>query len=190
MERFVGAALALSLWASAAAAGPLHVCSLNAWTTDPDPAGLNVRTGPGTQYPIIAVLPPVQRYGRQMTLGTEVSITGAKDGWMRIEAAWFDDYGMGGDDHAPVQQLFSGEGWVSGRLVSLLLNRDRLFAEPSRAAPVVALFDEIGMGPDAVEVTRLRDCLGDFVKIEGNYAGQKVAGWADWTCANQVTTCP
>jgi hypothetical protein len=45
--------------------GGINVCELRAWSTDPDPNGLNIRSGPGTEYPVIGNLPaPLEVEGR------------------------------------------------------------------------------------------------------------------------------
>lgn len=183
----VGLFVLLILAALPAGAGPLHDCALTGWSLEIDPAGLNIRSGPGTRFAVIGRVPTPPGFDGS-GIAPELAITGAQDGWLRISDAWFDDYGMG--SQTGVEELFSGTGWISGRKVGLELNRDRLFTAPSLEAPVATLFDAPGLGGDTVRVTRIVDCTGKFARIEGVYDGKPVAGWADWTCANQVTTCP
>ncbi|HEU5020036.1 MAG TPA: hypothetical protein VFT69_18910, partial [Pseudolabrys sp.] len=113
----------------------------------------------------------------------EVSITGSKDGWFRIHEATINNYGF---ENAPTR-VFKGTGWVSGRHLGLLLNRNYLYRDSSERAPVVA---KLGSGPDSFVVDRLVACRADWVKVEGTYLGTRLRGWARGTCANQATTCP
>lgn len=172
-----------------AAAAETSVCNLSAWSTDPDPNGLAVRSGPGTGHAVIARLPPaggVAGYGD----AAEVTITGSQNGWFRISDAIMLDYA--GDK--PGKVLFKGEGWVSGRYLGLLLNAPTLHRGPSPDAPVVAQLsfiapDGSAIGPDSYTV-RLRACKGDWVEVDASFEDRHVHGWATRTCSSQVTTCP
>lgn len=172
-----------------AAAAETSVCNLSAWSTDPDPNGLAVRSGPGTGHAVIARLPPpggVAGYDH----AAEVTITGSQNGWFRISDAIVMDYA--GDK--PDKVLFKGEGWVSGRYLGLLLNAPTLHRGPSPDAPVVAQLsfiapDGSAIGPDSYTV-RLRACKGDWVEVDASFEDRHVHGWATRTCSSQVTTCP
>jgi hypothetical protein len=166
-------------------------CKIEAWSTDKDPKGLNVRAGPGTDHPVIARIPPRRKIEGE-EFAAQVSITGSKDGWFRIESAILPDY-IEDDD----KEVFKGVGWVSGRHLGLLLNRMTLLREPSLSAPVVAkLFkdykgpNDLGGGPDSFVVDRLDACQDSWVEVEGTFLGARLHGWTGGTCANQVTTCP
>jgi hypothetical protein len=120
----------------------------------------------------------------------EVSITGSKDGWFRIDDAVLIDYDSGG-----TTDVFAGEGWVSGRQLGLLLNDSDLHTAPSVDSPVVAHLlheDADGnlSGADSFDVTRLISCQGSWVQVDGTFIDTHLTGWATRTCSNQVTTCP
>jgi len=182
----VGLAMAASaVSASMAAAATGAVCSISAWVNDSDPNGLNVRAGPSRNAAIIGRLPLDDDY-----FPAEVSITGAQDGWFRIDKAVLDDYTA-----TQPKVVFEGEGWVSGRLLGLLVNDPDLHTAPWEESPVVAhLFyqDANGnvAGADSFRVTRLITCQGDWVQVEGIFIDTQLTGWARRTCSNQVTTCP
>ncbi|MBN9249892.1 MAG: hypothetical protein J0I86_04805 [Mesorhizobium sp.] len=184
------AAALLAICTGSAASGEIAACSISAWSTDLDPGGLNVRAGPGTDTAVVARLPaPLEVDG--YTFGAEVSITGSKDGWFRIEKAVLEDYV--GDQKTEV--LFEGEGWVSGRLLSLTVNAIDLRRDPSSSAPVVTRLigedaEGVGAGPDSFAIERLEACEGNWVKIKGTFLGKPFSGWTTGTCSNQVTTCP
>lgn len=164
-------------------------CSLDAWSDGID-AIADVHASPTTDAAVIARLPPpAQVYDE--TFATEVSITGASNGWFRIDRATTDNDIV---ETGPVT-VFEGSGWVSGQALGLVLNDSRLHRAPSADAPLVATLtgiDEAGLqnGPDSFVVERLVDCRGDWVEVEGTFLGKRLRGWTTRTCANQVTTCP
>jgi hypothetical protein len=170
--------------------GGIVPCTISAWSTDKGSMGLKVRAGPSASAAIIARLPPpveVDGY----TFAPEVSITGSKSGWFRIDRATMDNYV---EEREP-KVVFKGEGWVSGRLLGLQLNDMDLHHGPSESAPMVRTLlkdapDGKTHGPDSFVVDRLNDCQGDWVEVEGSFLGAYLRGWAKGTCSNQVTTCP
>lgn len=171
-------------------AADVSACAISAWSSDREPAGLNVRAGPAADARVIGLLPPpIEAEGYEFA--TEVSITGSKDGWFRIDKATVNNYLS--DDKPEV--VFEGEGWVSGRLLALILNAGELRRDAAQDAAIVArLVGETaegqGAGPDAFLVDRLHACRGDWVKVEGSFLGTSYTGWTTGTCSNQVTTCP
>mgnify|MGYP002622396997 CR=1 FL=1 len=185
----------LCLAPAAAAAAGIEACAITAWSTDPDPDGLNVRAAPAADAPVIGNLPAAREVGG-MRFATEVSITGSQDGWLRISEGWVLDYIF----DEPIDIVFSGEGWVSGRHLGLRLNYRHLHAGPSADTAVVAKMtgslDRGRYGPDSILVQRIRACRGDWVEIEGVLHvdgvshGPDLRGWTTGTCSNQVTTCP
>jgi hypothetical protein len=165
-------------------------CAISAWSSDRDPAGLNVRAGPVADAQVIGRLPPpIKAEGYEFA--AEVSITGSKDGWFRMDKATVNNYLS---DEEP-EVVFEGEGWVSGRMLALTLNAGELRGDAAQDAAIVArLIGETAegqrAGPDAFLVDRLHACRGDWVKVEGSFLGASYSGWTTGTCSNQVTTCP
>lgn len=168
-----------------ASANAADTCAISAWTLGP--REVDVREGPGIDFPVIAKLPqPVEVGGDPYK--PEVSIIGSMDGWFHIDEAIVIDYI--GDD--PTRTVFAGEGWVSGGELGLLLNHRNLYAGPSTESRVIAeLTDaEAGAGADTFVVDRLHACQGYWVEVEGDFVGTRHRGWTVGTCSNQVTTCP
>lgn len=173
----------------------VEACAISAWSTDPDPNGLDVRDAPEGSATIIGTLPTAREVGADR-FATEVSITGSKDGWLRISEGWVLDYI--GDD--PIEFVFKGVGWVLGRHISLRLNYRYLHSGPSHDTPVVATIvgtiDGTPYGPDSILVDRIHGCRGDWLEVEGMLRidgipyGPHLRGWTTGTCSNQVTTCP
>lgn len=163
-------------------------CEAGAWTTDTDPAGLNIRSGPGTGYPIIGTIPPPMELSNG-TFASEVSITGSKDGWFRIGWASFFNY----DTDEDILH-FEGEGWVSGRHLAFAVEARELRGGPSVDSPVTFDFSEgrseEESDPYFFEIERLLGCEGHWVEMEGMFHGEPARGWAADICPSQVTTCP
>ena len=61
-------------------AGAITKCDVEAYVNHPDPRGTNVRSGPGSSYKVIGILPD------QQAEGITVHITGTKGERIRITA--------------------------------------------------------------------------------------------------------
>ncbi|MBN2224196.1 MAG: SH3 domain-containing protein [Deltaproteobacteria bacterium] len=106
--------------------GNEHWSCMRAFVYDTDPAGTNVRSGPGTDYDIVTTLPS----------GALVTITGSVGEWMRIDGASI----LNETDSTELRFT----GWVHGTRLSVMVlgesdyNPSPLYAEPDTASPVVA----------------------------------------------------
>lgn len=166
-----------------AATAAIDTCEIEAWVQGDRPKALVIRDGPASDTAVIAHMPePYEAWGD--TFFTDVRITGARDGWFRIDQAITHLYG---DDIEPVV-AFEGEGWVPGHTLRLDVESPVLYAHPSRDAPVAMTFED--GGADGLIVDGLLACRGRWVEVEGTYAGNAARGWSDDTCASQITTCP
>lgn len=149
-------------------------CDLYAYVVDPDPAGLNVRSGPGKQFPVVGNLPPHE-------YSVTVHVTGAMGQWLRIE---------GGEKQDTGEVVFRGAGWVYGPMLATQTKdyaahdpaepRVKLFRQPSPRAGVVARL------PNETEVN-LIGCRGRWAQVRH----QKIEGWLapDSQCYSTLTTC-
>lgn len=182
----------------------MKACALQAYSRDPDPAGLNVRAAPNGRAPILGKLPHVTN-AQSGSFDAIFEIIGAKDGWLLIKGAKYDpDYGP--IPHAP--KLYSGAGWVAGSLVGMGLLAHSLKSAPRDDAPdVVSLsgFDDSGGGgPQDVAFRSLLDCDGEWYRVElplkqevgrlkpltpSDGPTDAVRGWGRGECVLQLTTC-
>ena len=96
---------------------------------DTDSAGLNVRGGPGTNYPVIATLPTDRK--------VVVTVTGSVGEWIRIKDAAV----CTGTGITNVHLV----GWVHGTLLSVMVvgwgsssKLAPLYAEPNTASSIIA----------------------------------------------------
>lgn len=146
-------------------------CSAAAFVADTDPAGLNVRSGPSSDFEAIDTLPTSEP--------VEVSIVGATDGWFLLNQAY-----------SSAQQELEQPGWVYAPLLgvtttSLDINNPdapaKLYESPDGASNVLA---EI---PKFTEVSLL-DCSGDWLQVQSS----NTAGWlaVGDQCSNPLSTCP
>ena len=139
---------------------PATPCAVAAYIIDEDPKGLNVRSGPGTKFPVIAKLPTVDEYGDPAMV--ELWVTGVRDGWVLFEKAGTTD---------TKRKLYKGKGWVYAQMLGMDISDDldglaKVYREPTADSPKVG------------EVTRqttmkLIGCRGEWAEVE--YKGIK--GW-------------
>lgn len=164
------------------------VCKLQAWSNDKDPKGTNIRAAPNTSAPIVGKLPGPRE---DEEVSAEVDVIGSRAGWFLISAARMPEVG-----DKPARPLFSGRGWVSGRLLVFSTEARQLRVTPQETAPVVAELtgtDAKGesWGFEQVKFSPALACSGAFVEFDAELPdGRRAHGWADRICANQLTTCP
>ncbi len=185
--------LAAAVASSAGAAQPVQTagaiaCAISGWSSDADPAGLNVRAAPNKDARVIGRLPP-ERAQAGDTYSAEFDIVGSRDGWLLIRNAHFADYGDGKGDKA----VFAGPGWVFADKVRFMINSIDLHRAPSADAPVVARLSarDGASGPDSASIDHVYGCSGEFADGAVHMEHQSpTRGWAGGICSNQVTTCP
>lgn len=157
-----------------AAATNVVPCDAEAYVNDPDPKGMNVRSGPGATFKVVGNLPNAD------VNGISVHITGAQGEWARIDRA--DEQGGETEDRT----FFKGVGWVYAPLLSVdgvgwIAGGTKLHQEPSARSRVVARMLAGGEGAN------VRGCKGKWLLLEHKGA----RGWAapGTTCSNALTTC-
>ncbi|MGC6494598.1 MAG: hypothetical protein ACON5B_17310 [Myxococcota bacterium] len=144
-------------------------CNLDAFVTDGDPKGLNVRDAPTTKgSTVLGQLPT--------TIDVMLHVVASQDGWFKFDQA--EDI-MG-------ERAMPQAGWVSGTLLGTgvknygSLRTFHLYSAASSTSPVV--------GTPGEETVSLLACEGAWVKVKSG-AG---TGWLapEAQCPNPVTTCP
>ena len=145
-------------------------CDVEAYVIDPDPKGMNVRSGPGSTFKIVANLP------KQDVEGIGVHITGSKGDWVRIDMAVEE----GGEQE---RTFFKGEGWLYGPLLGVdgVGGGTKLYQQPRQRSHV------IGNLPGGSDGAIVRGCQGKWMYVEY----KKLRGWAapGTLCSNSLTTC-
>ena len=151
--------------------GAVVPCDINAYVVDRDPAGLNVRSGPGSTHEVVGNLPDQQVEG-----GIVVHITGSSGDWFRID----EGFEVGGEED---RVHFKGVGWVYGPLLGAdgVGGGTVIYQEMSRQSRVATRVPGDSGG------LKLRGCRGRWTYVEY----KKVKGWAapDTLCTNPLTTC-
>jgi SH3-like domain-containing protein len=182
------AALALSFAALAGAAParraghgaqaidpPATRCDLRAYVVDPDPHGLNVRSGAGKASPVVGTI----KYSTEATVG--VMVVGATGQWVLIRDAETQEDGV---------SAFKGQGWV---YAPMLATQTRGYTGLDPDAPKVKIFKAqskrsavVTVLPNETEVN-LIGCKGAWAQVRY----KKFEGWLDpdSQCANTLTTC-
>lgn len=149
-------------------------CTINAWSNDPDPAGLNMRSAPDAKAPVVARF--AQRPEGEGSL-VEFDVIGFRNGWFLVTHATYGEYG----DPPPKKPLYVGKGWVHGSRLSGQLFAGGFHDRPDDAAPG----RPYGVDTDAVQVRQLIECRGEWAKVATDVG----TGWVKGLCSNQVTTC-
>ncbi|MCE1235492.1 MAG: hypothetical protein LWW93_03955 [Hyphomicrobiales bacterium] len=188
MRWTIGAAVLSFLSSSVGAAGA--DCDFRAWSKDPDPAGLAVRAKPDGRSAVLARLPPPRLEGGER-FAVEVRVIGSRDGWMLIDRGEFVGYVLDG------KTVFTGRGWVSGRMLETSIQDERVRAAPETIAAVRDAPRRTASGEEGelLRLDRILACAGRWIEIEGRFsegegAGRATRGWVTGLCGNQVTTCP
>ncbi|HEX5706678.1 MAG TPA: hypothetical protein VFX96_05250 [Pyrinomonadaceae bacterium] len=151
--------------------GSVTPCDAQAYVKDDDPNGMNVRSGPGSDFKVVHVLKNMEAEG------ITVHITGWKGAWMRIDRA---------EDQGRVIELFKGEGWVFASLLGVdgqggFNGGTPLYQKPAKRGRIVARVPVEGSG--AV----VRGCRGRWLYVE--YEGVKGWGVSSDLCYLSITNC-
>ena len=145
-------------------------CDVHAYVIDPDPKGMNVRSGPSSTHRITGNLPT------QEVEAIGVHITGSRGDWVRIDLAIEE----GGEQERTV---FKGEGWLYGPLLGVdgVGSGTKLYQSPSQKSRIMINL------PGGSGGATVRGCQGKWMYIEY----KKVKGWAapGTFCTNPLTTC-
>lgn len=119
--------------------GMTECMGLSAFSADPDPAGLNMRSGPSVSAPVIGVLREQvfarDAMGRELRQAPVFRILGSYRGWLLVDDLAYPDAPSADDEAA----LPSGPGWVFGARVMV-----RSFDETSPTARLYARPDGKG----------------------------------------------
>ena len=153
-------------------------CSVIAYIIDKDPAGVNVRSGPGIEYPVIYTFPPCRVPPEYITVS--LRIHGSVGEWMYIIDPCCDNEFEG-------TEFEKIEGWVYGPSIGLRTKAywtDEavvpLYEEPSTDSPILARFQSDTGGA-------IIGCQGKWVKV----SIKGIEGWLapEFQCGAPYTNC-
>ncbi len=177
--------------ATAKAAKPVlakrSLCNFGAWSSDTDPKGLNVRSGPFPDAPIVGTLPPPEssaESGDDTKFATEFHVAEAQNGWFRIENAkrWAESI-----SNRPGQYRALPSGWISGKKIYVTIYSETGFS----AADVIKskILWRGDWGDLQTKMTGMSDCKGEWAKVTYRTASGENSAWFRGICAIQETTC-
>ncbi len=152
---------------------PANSCSASAYINDHDVKGLNVRSGPGTAYGVIAAITTAESE-------VEVRISGSTGRWVRIEGA----------DPVEEVEVYKGKGWVYGPKLAVTARTPARIREKGEYALIYAKPDPKSAVVGRVAFMKeliITGCSGEWLRVK---FGNK-EGWLDPEsyCGNPVTTC-
>ena len=177
--------MAEPLWARRVTA-PVVSCQFEGWSNDPDPGGLPVRTEPAPDSPPLGRLPPPRVIGVD-ELAVLVRVNGYRDGWFRIDTAFFP--AEADSNNRQSATVFRGAGWVPSAMVKATLGSNDLMVAPRRDAKRKASLTGKRGGfpitPDTIAVKRLLSCNGTWVEADTEFG----IGWVERVCARQLGSC-
>jgi len=154
-----------------AAATPQQSCSAAAYVVDTDPAGLNVRSGPGSDFAAQDTLPT--------GVPVEVEIVGTTDEWFLINEAWSGE-----------QQELEQPGWVYAPLLGVSTTSLNI-TDPDAPTTLYTAPD----GDAAIAATIAKGSEVTLLGCSGNWLQVKASEGTGWLavgeqCSNPVSTCP
>ena len=169
--------LACAATISPGAQAPDAGCKVDAFVLDPDPKGLNVRTGPNRDAQVIGKLPARSE-------NINVTITAAMEPWVQIADAVIAGEG---------KVIFKGPGWVFGPLLGVEAHSSHsTTGKGGKRAPVKVYKEANARSLVVTTLTpglevKILSCSGKWVKIQH----EKATGWLDpeSQCAAQLTEC-
>lgn len=183
-------------------------CAFTAFVNETDPAGLNVRAGPGTAHKVLGTLPPtwVGSDDPPLHARVEVEVSASVDGWFRIHAARDNELLT----EAAQRPMFKGQGWVSGRKLTVKSQAQSGRQRPDIKSAAVAIGrDGSSFDSDAfLDHASLIGCRRPWVLVEYGPLPQAVRAeleikpaattgfkpgrfraWVDHICGLQETSC-
>lgn len=192
------------------AASSIAKCSFGAFVQETDPAGLNVRSTPDKGSAILGTLPPVivSHELDGLKVRVEVMVVSSEKGWFQIDQAKDNTLLTG----QPERPMFKGQGWVSGRKLTVKSQARTAYAQPDVTASVAFSFRDGGSfdNDQMMQAGHLIDCQGGWAFVEFNE--QKLSddirkelvvvpaarfalpdhlfrAWVHQICENQETSC-
>ncbi len=146
-------------------------CDVDLNVSDPDPAGLNVRTRPSATAGVLTTLKPQGEW-------IQVHVTGQVGNWYQIDRA----VAVTEEEENGERLLFEGVGFVhGGKVGDVDLNAGAEILD----GPGGRVFLKTPLDGSAPPSYRITGCVDRYLKLEMEGRTGFTTGW----CANQRTTC-
>ena len=185
----------------ATSSGHTNCNDITGYLNDPDPAGRIVRAEPSPDARELGRLLPPLKGGAFDPLPASFEILGSQDGWLEIEGAGYDEFLAG----KPAAKMFTGRGWIWGGEVSVGLQSETGFAQPSHKSAVLVSLGTGGSFDGGAHI-QVAGCTRRWVlvEIDGNTATPaptfrpeavvrqkplRLRSWVAGVCNITETTC-
>ncbi len=202
-------------------------CDFGAFVNENDPKGLNVRAGPNAASKILGTFPSNIVIDKEVAIVDRfaVNVLASKNGWFLVEPMWNgarrmkNVYVMPRENEGAMKKLakssYKGRGWVSGRKLTLIAQRDSALLSPDdKAGKAFSLGSYTIGGSIGHNPSELIACEGqwaqleykvsddlladpaflDFLKLDPKAAvgttKNRIRGWVNKVCPLQHQDCP
>lgn len=167
------------------------VCDIDGFVTEQDPKGLNVRESPSQKSKILGVIPPAlfekNESGLKYLVKPELKIIGSQHGWIKIknaqESGIFEEL-----TGIKPRKMFTGTGWVSGKMLTIKSQAKKAYSEPSITSRVVHS-ESPDLNFDKIDSYQLLACQDRWVYVIDKDLKKQNRYWLNKTCGFQETTC-
>lgn len=161
-------------------------CDFGAYVTETDPKGLNVRAAADKNAKVLGTIPPaVLEVDGTYLVKPEVQVLGSKNGWIKIKGAHDNSSLIEELGKIKPRKMFKGEGWVSGKLLTVKSMASSAHDGPSKGNKVLFQDEDF----DRIDSFKLLGCQGQWAYVEDKDKKSGNTYWLDGLCATQETTC-
>ena len=177
---------------------PTNACNFLVMSQERDPAGLNVRAGPGTQFAVLGKVPQTVESESGMTsvAGPQFQVLGSAKGWLYVESIGEEPDFTG----KPERPMYKGRGWISGKKVLANIQSTKGFVKPSAKSAIALNWDDAKWASAEVHDRHILACQGVWAQFQtfyktmdrtGKALGKEasVTAWFRGLCGHFETTC-
>lgn len=177
---------------------PTNACNFLVMSQERDPAGLNVRAGPGTQFAVLGTVPPIvdSEGGMTSVAGPQFEVLGSRKGWLYVESIGEEPDFTG----KPERPMYKGRGWISGKKVFANVQSTKGFVKPNAHSAPVVNWDDKKWSAVEMQEQHILECKGEWGQFQTFYktvdgsgkttgSNLSVTAWFRGLCGAFETSC-